>query len=175
MPPAKRDSTPRPLAPSGEPIGYALTRLQQALRAALDDGLGPLGFTLHQVAVMAALKRTPNLSAASLARHCFVTPQAMGELLTGLEKSELIVRTPHESHGRMLPAQLTATGLAALHRCHVVVTDVETRMLSRLTVQEQTALGVSLDRCLEGLRTGGAQPGHRPPGAERAGKRRSPC
>jgi len=134
-----------------EPVGYLLMRVHRALRAMIDDTLRPHGFTMPQVAVMFALGRKSGLSTADLARLAFVTPQAMGEVLAGLEAKGFVIRRAHDSHGRIQPAELTAAGIEARNLCHDVLERAERQMLSDLSSDERRALGTTLERCLVGL------------------------
>jgi DNA-binding MarR family transcriptional regulator len=138
-------------AGSGQPVGYLLMRVHRALRATIDDTLRPHGFTMPQVAVLFALGRKAGLSTAELARLAFVTPQAMGEVLAGLEAKGFVIRRAHDSHGRILPAELTATGIEARNLCHEVLARAERQMLADLSADERHLFGLSLERCLVGL------------------------
>ena len=138
-------------AGSGQPVGYLLMRVHRALRAMIDDTLRPHGFTMPQVAVMFALGRKSGLSTADLARLAFVTPQAMGEVLAGLEAKGCVVRRAHDSHGRIQPAELTAAGMEARSLCHEVLERAERQMLADLSAYERRMLGQTLERCLVGL------------------------
>ena len=135
----------------GQPVGYLLMRVHRALRAMIDDTLRPHGFTMPQVAVLFALGRKTGLSTAELARLAFVTPQAMGEVLAGLEAKGFVIRRAHDSHGRILPAELTPTGTEARDLCHNVLVRAEGQMLADLSADERNMLGRSLERCLVGL------------------------
>lgn len=138
-------------AGSGPPVGYLIMRVHRALRAMIDDTLRPHGFTMPQVAVMFALGRKTGLSTAELARLAFVTPQAMGEVMAGLEAKGFVIRRAHDSHGRILPAELTPAGIEARNLCHEVLAKAETQMLSDLSSDERRMFGHSLERCLVGL------------------------
>jgi DNA-binding MarR family transcriptional regulator len=129
-------------------LGYLLMRVFRALRASMEEAVRPNGFTMPQVAVLLALGHRSGLSTADLARRAFVTPQAMGELLAGLETRGLVVRRVHDSHGRILPAELTAAGLAARQLCHDHLERAEAEMLSGLSTDERKALSGLLERCL---------------------------
>jgi DNA-binding MarR family transcriptional regulator len=134
-----------------EPVGYLLTRVHKGLRSLLDETLGSKGFTMPQVAVLVALWQTPGVPVAQLARRAFVTPQTMGEVLAGMEAKGLIVRRAHKTDGRILPAELTAQGSAALKTCQKQLAAAESRLLSRLSAQEQQQLTRLLKQCLEAL------------------------
>ena len=136
---------------SGQPVGYLLMRVHRALRAMIDDTLRPHGFTMPQVAVMFALGRKSGLSTADLARLAFVTPQAMGEVLAGLEAKGFVRRRAHDSHGRIQPAELTESGMEARNMCHEVLEKAERQMLSDLSGDERRTFGTALERCLVGL------------------------
>jgi DNA-binding MarR family transcriptional regulator len=146
---------------SGQPVGYLLMRVHRALRATVDDTLRPHGFTMPQVAVLFALGRKTGLSTAELARLAFVTPQAMGEVLAGLEAKGFVVRRAHDSHGRILPAELTTAGIEARNLCHDVLASAERHMLADLSADERHMLGQSLERCLVGLCDPAAEAGAR--------------
>jgi DNA-binding MarR family transcriptional regulator len=150
----KRDARDRDQSVSIEPVGYLLTRVHRGLRSLLDETLGAEGFTMPQVAVLVALARKPGASVAELARHAFVTPQTMGEVLAGMEAKDLIARQAHESDGRMLPATLTRSGGVALKACQKHLAAAESRMLSQLSLVEQRSLAQLLARCMEGLEGG---------------------
>lgn len=134
-----------------QPVGYLLMRVHRALRATIDESLRPHGFTLPQVTVMFALAHKSGLSTADLARRAFVTPQAMGEVLAGLEAKGCVIRRAHDSHGRILPAELTQAGIEARKLCHEVLAKAEAQMLSGLSPGERATLGGLLERCLIGL------------------------
>jgi DNA-binding MarR family transcriptional regulator len=141
----------RALTVAGEPVGYLLTRVHRGLRSLLDATLGSEGFTMPQVAVLVALWRTPGVSVAELARRALVTPQTMGEVLVGMEAKGLIVRRAHKSDGRMLPAELTSQGSAALRTSQKHLAAAESRLLSQLSAQQRQQLTQLLKQCLEGL------------------------
>jgi DNA-binding MarR family transcriptional regulator len=134
-----------------QPVGYLLMRVHRAFRAAIDERLRPHGFTLPQVSVMFALAHKSGLSTADLARRAFVTPQAMGEVLAGLEAKGFVIRRAHDSHGRILPAELTEAGIEARNLCYEILARAERQMLSDLSAEERRMLRQSLERCLVGL------------------------
>ncbi len=134
-----------------QPVGYLLMRVHRALRAGIDETLRPHGFSLPQVTVMFALAHKSGLSTADLARRAFVTPQAMGEVLAGLEAKGCVIRRAHDSHGRILPTELTPAGVEARKLCYEVLARAEAQMLSGLAADERETLGGLLERCLEGL------------------------
>src|ERR1700716_3325587 len=91
-------------------MGYAVKRLQQALRARMDGVLEQHGLTMPQYAVLAQLVDRPGASNAELARLSFVTPPTMIRIVTTLEGLGLLTRIDRPSEGRARAAQLTAEG-----------------------------------------------------------------
>ena len=141
-------------ATAGQPegsVGYELKRAQHALRLRMDDVLRPVGLTTPQYAALAALAEAPGLSNAQLARHSFVTPQTMNQILKGLETAGLVRREGHPEHGRVLHAYLTGEGERLREECAGKVAAVEKRMVAGLSSQEQRVLLEALRSCARAL------------------------
>jgi len=134
-------------------VTWLLKQLQGALRAATDEVLAPLDLTASQAAVLSALAYGSQLSNAELARNSFVTPQSMGEILQSLEARGLIVRRPHPSGGRAMPAELTSQGAKQLLAVHLAMREIEERVLRDLEGEDRTRLRQLLERCLASLRS----------------------
>ena len=131
--------------------GYLLKRAQAALHAAMAGVLRGHGATLAQYAVLTALDEEPGLSNADLARRAFVTPQTMNQVLHELEQKGWVTRHPHPGHARILQADLTQAGRAALRACHRAVGVVEEQMLAALSPGERRQLAATLRACIEAL------------------------
>jgi DNA-binding MarR family transcriptional regulator len=83
-----------------------------------------------------------------------MTPQAMSEVIDALETKGLIRRNPHPSHGRMLPATLTAKGRRVLADCERGVDEMEDLMLADLTAHERSAFRKALKYSVRALGAG---------------------
>ncbi len=142
--------TPTCDVPKGD-AGHLLRHLIMALRVHAGENLRPLGFTLPQFGVMMALHLNPGRSNAELARGAFITPQAMGEVLTALEKAKLVRRKPQKGNARILLAELTPAGTKALTACKKAMQGVQGRMFSRLSEENKQQLAALLELCLIGL------------------------
>lgn len=138
-----------------ESVGYELKRVQHALRLAMDGEVRALGLTTPQYAALSVLEREEELSGAELARRCFVTPQTMNGIITGLESAGLVERRAHPTHGRVVQARLTQGGGELLARAHERVAAVEERMVSGLSQSERQGLLSALRSCTEALERGG--------------------
>src|SRR5260370_30114754 len=132
-------------------LPYIIKTIHQAMRARLDDGRRAVGLTVPQVATLVTLKRAGAASSAQRGRAAVVTPQAMGELLAGLEASGLIKRTPDARNGRVQRATLTRAGLRRLERAGLAMARIEARSFSVLRPEERGALRALLERCAAAL------------------------
>ena len=135
---------------------YLVGRIDRVVRRAMGTVLEAQGLSVNQYATLSVLDRRSGLSNAQLARRALVSPQSMNEVLLALEQRGLVRRRAHPDHGRILQARLTAKGRALLARCDAEVHQVEARMVSGLSEDEQAALRGGL---LSSIRTlqGGLQ------------------
>jgi DNA-binding MarR family transcriptional regulator len=131
-----------------------MKRAQHALRNGMDGALRDVGMTVAQYAALSALEAVPGLSGAELARRGFVTPQTMNGILVNLENAGLVVRRPHPEHGRILRSFLTEAGQELVSRAHVVVEDIERRMLAGLGWEDRRRLLEALRSCADALEAG---------------------
>ena len=132
-------------------LGYAVKRLQHALRLRMDDILRPTGLTAPQYAILCAVEAEAGLSNARLARAAFVTPQTMQGMLANLERDGVIGRHADPNNARVRRTELTAAGREMLARAHVLVAGVEQVMVASFGKQEAARLALSLTRCAEDL------------------------
>jgi len=126
---------------STEPrISYAIARLHQLVFASVSELAARHGLTALQFTTLSVLNRhgVP-LSNSQLARRSFMTAQAMHEVIHRLEVDGLIERSPHPSHGRKLPASLTAKGRRVLVSCEAAMATFEESMLKGFTRADRAA------------------------------------
>jgi DNA-binding MarR family transcriptional regulator len=83
---------------------------------------------------------SPGRSSAELARDMNVTPQAMDQMLRGLQDLGVVARPEAVSSGRARPARLTAKGRALLKRAEAAVRVADERILTDLTPIEYREL-----------------------------------
>lgn len=118
-------------------VGYLLKEASSALRLAMEEALRPLGMTITHYSCLELLGQRPGLSSSELARGAFVTRQSMNVLLRTLEEEGHVTRPAEAPVGKVLPTRLTPRGRRLLARASVGVREVEVRMLSGLTEEEQ--------------------------------------
>ena len=145
-----------PAAGTAEPrISYVVARLERAIRVAISARVSPHGLTTLQYTTLSVLDRHgAPLSNAQLARRSYMTPQAMGEVIAALEEKGLIKRNAHPSHGRLLPASLTAKGRRVLDACEDAVDEMENAMLAGLTARERATARKVLTSAVRSLGAG---------------------
>jgi DNA-binding MarR family transcriptional regulator len=113
--------------------------------------LKPVGLTLAQYVALAELERQPGITAATLARACFVTPQAIMVVLKSSEEQGLVVRSTHPRHANVLELNITPAGRELLLTGRRQVEPVEARILAAFTSDELATLQELLIRWIEAL------------------------
>lgn len=124
--------------------GYLIGRADRLIRSAFEEVLADAGMTLPEYTVMSVLASRPGLSNARLARRALVTPQAMHKVIRALEVRGFVSRST--SGGRVLAAELTPAGQAAMRSMDAGVHDAEQRVLAPLSPAERTQLVTLLGR-----------------------------
>lgn len=120
-------------------LGYLLKEASSALRVAMEAALRPLRMTVTHYSCLELLAQRPGLSNSELARGAFVTRQSMNVLLQTLERDGDVTRPAEDRVGKVLPTQLTARGRERLSAATTAVREVEVRMLSGLSSEQQSA------------------------------------
>lgn len=148
-----RSGTARPDGPVASPtLLYLMKQVELAVRAELDELTRPLGLTALQYTALTVLERHPDISAAHLARHSFVTGQSMADMVTSLLNGNLIERHRDPADRRRLVIALTPAGRRLLDRLRPQVAALQDRMLSLLSDAQAAELRHSLELCRQALR-----------------------
>jgi DNA-binding MarR family transcriptional regulator len=140
-----------PAQPRTPSLLYAVKQVELAVRAHLDELLRASGTTVLQYTALTVLARRDGLTTAELARNSFVTPQAMGELVTALERRGLIERRPDPGNRRRLLISLTRAGAELLAELDEPVRGLEERMVAAFTADERAAFADHLNRARAAL------------------------
>jgi DNA-binding MarR family transcriptional regulator len=130
---------------------YAVKQVELIVRSHLDDLLRESAVTALQYTALTVLARRDGLTSAELARNSFVTPQAMADLVTALERNGLIVRRRNPENRRQLLISLTPAGHALLARFDAPVTGLEMRMLEGFDEAERERFRDYLNRARSAL------------------------
>ncbi len=111
--------------------------------------LKPAGLTLAQYVALDALEAEPGITAASLARACLVTPQAMMVVLKAMDEQGLILRSAHPRHSNVLELRLTDVGREALDAGRDLLAPVERRLAAAVSGEDARVLSDLLERIIE--------------------------
>lgn len=140
-----RRSTARTSA--AEPsVGTVLKRAEQAMVRTKNSALKSVGITLAQYVALGELERRPGITAATLARACLVSPQAMMILLKSMEQQGLVARSVHPRHPNVLELHMTDVGREALDAGRKRIDPVERRVLQAFSAKDLGILRALLVR-----------------------------
>ena len=131
---------------------YLIKQVELAVRAELDELARPVGLTALQYTALTVLERHPDLTAAHLARHSFVTSQSMADMVTALLGRGLIERHRDPADRRRLVIALTPEGQRLLDDLRPEAAALERRMLAPLSSTEADQLRHSVELCRQALR-----------------------
>lgn len=121
-------------------IAYLLRQAHASVRLAIDAGLAEAGLTTPQFLVLNLLDAYPGASGAELARIASLTPQTVNLIVRKLEQGQLITRSEHETHGRVLSMELTGAGAKKLRQCKLLADQTEAQILALLDDQAEDAV-----------------------------------
>jgi DNA-binding MarR family transcriptional regulator len=108
-----------------ERLGMLVKQAEQTMIRAKSVALKFVGLTPAQYVALVELDEQPGVTAATLARACLVTPQAMMILLKTMEQQGLISRSSHPRHPNVLELHMTDVGREALQAARERVDPVE--------------------------------------------------
>jgi DNA-binding MarR family transcriptional regulator len=140
-----------PAAPAKEPerLGMLVKRAEQAMVRTKSMALKFVGLTPSQYVALVELEQQPGVTAASLARACLVTPQAMMILLKTMDQQGLITRSAHPRHPNVLELHMTDVGREALREARERVDPIEQRVFSGFSTRDLAAFREYLSRFIE--------------------------
>src|SRR5690348_11675191 len=130
-------------------LGMLVKQAEQAMIRAKSTTLKGVGLTPSQYVALVELDRQPGVTAATLARACLVTPQAMMILLKTMEQQGLITRSSHPRHPNVLELHMTDVGREALQEARERVDPIEERVFAAFSAKELAAFRELLSRFIE--------------------------
>jgi DNA-binding MarR family transcriptional regulator len=132
-----------------QPIGFLIYRVTAVLQPTVAARLQPLGLTLPEFVCLRVLSTAPGQSNAELARYVNVSPQAMNNVLRGLQDRGIVRRPASVASGRALPAELTPDGTTLLKQAEAVVHAADVAALANLSADELHELKQLLARAVD--------------------------
>ena|SRR5690242_4022812 len=133
----RQPRTTREPAPS---FIYVVGRVEQGIRREMRTRLAQCGVSVQEYTALSVLGARPGLSNAQLARRSLVTPQSMIEILTRLERRELVVREPDAQHARILRGHLTKKGRSLLRDANRAVEGIQEQILADVPQRDRAVL-----------------------------------
>jgi DNA-binding MarR family transcriptional regulator len=127
-------------------LGMLVKRAEQAMVRSKSVALKLVGLTPGQYVALVELEQQPGITAASLARACLVTPQAMMILLKTMDQQGLITRTAHARHPNVLELHMTDVGREALREARKRVDPIEQRVFGAFSAKDLVAFRELLSR-----------------------------
>jgi DNA-binding MarR family transcriptional regulator len=139
-----------------ERLGMLVKRAEQVMVRVKSAALKSVGLTPSQYVALFELDQQPGITAATLARACLVTPQAMMILLKTMEQQGLITRSSHRRHLNVLELHVAEVGREALHTARERVDPIERLVFGAFSPKEMVTFREFLSRFIEAV--GGSDP-----------------
>jgi DNA-binding MarR family transcriptional regulator len=130
-------------------FGMLVKRAEQAMIRTKSVALKLVGLTLAQYVALVELEQQPGITAATLARACLVTPQAMMILLKTMDQQGLITRLVHPRHPNVLELHMTDVGREALREARDRIDPIEQGVFDAFSTKELAAFREFLSRFIE--------------------------
>lgn len=134
-------------------LSLLMKRLLTGFRALLETAVEQEGITLAQIRMLNALNDRADVSAAELARICFITPQSMQAVVKRAEAAGWITRAPSPANRRVLTATLTRAGRRVLLRGLALSAKIERHIWADAKSSDLRVIKQSLQTALERLQT----------------------
>ncbi len=132
----------------------AVRDLLLAYKARMEEQLRPTGVTLPQLRLLKAVAQGDEVSAATIARRCHVTPQTLQSMLTRATREGWIIRGTSENNGRIVTASLTRSGKAILKHGLELAGRIEHEIWHGVPLAAMRSLRETLDLCMANLDRG---------------------
>lgn len=137
---------------------YLIKRLETEVTANMIKILGAYEITPSQFIILNFVgDNETDLSSAQLSRRFLMTPQSMNEVVTTLQRKELLERNTDPNHKRILRITLTDKGKEVLEICNAAMDVFEEKLLKKLKVKEKETFRGSIGKILENLKEDGEE------------------
>jgi DNA-binding MarR family transcriptional regulator len=147
---SRQTSRRRQAATAEEPrLGMLVKRAEQTMLRTKSVALKLVGLTPAQYVALVELEQQPGITAATLARACLVTPQAMMILLKTMDQQGLITRSVHPRHPNVLELHITDVGREALREARDRVDPIEQGVFGAFSTKELAAFREFLSRFID--------------------------
>lgn len=132
---------------------YLIKRLETEVTANMIKILGDYDITPSQFIILNFVgDNETDLSSAQLSRRFLMTPQSMNEVVTTLQRKDLLERNTDPNHKRILRITLTEKGKEVLEICNAAMDVFEEKLLKKLKVKEKEVFRGSIGKILDNLK-----------------------
>ncbi len=115
---------------------YLIKRLETEVTTRMIEVLGAYKITPAQFTILSFVGDSEtDLSSAQLSRRFLMTPQAMNEVVSTMQRKALIEKKTDPNHKRILRIRLTEEGQNTLQQCNVAIDLLEEKLLSGLSAE----------------------------------------
>jgi DNA-binding MarR family transcriptional regulator len=116
---------------------YLIKRLETEVTSQMVKILGAYDITPSQYTILSFVgDNKTDLSSAQLSRRFLMTPQSMNEVVTTLQRKELLEKNIDPNHKRILRISLTEKGQAMLTQCNVAMDEFEVKLLEDFSEED---------------------------------------
>jgi DNA-binding MarR family transcriptional regulator len=115
---------------------YLLRIIESAIRSGMEQRLREFQLTDVQYTVLSILDAHDGFTSAELSRSFRVTPQSMSEMITTLERKEMISRHEDPTNRRILRLRLTPYGRSVFEKCDDRIDELEAELFGRLSRED---------------------------------------
>ena len=137
---------------------YLIKRLETEVTANMIKILGAYDITPSQFIILNFVgDNETDLSSAQLSRRFLMTPQSMNEVVTTLQRKELLERNTDPNHKRILRITLTDKGKEVLDICNAAMDVFEEKLLKKLKAKEKEVFRGSIGKILGNLKEEGEE------------------
>jgi DNA-binding MarR family transcriptional regulator len=135
----------------GQGVGRLVALLRHRYRFALARAALPYSLTAPQVSVLLALAESDGAAPTAIATRAHMDPPMVTRLLDRLETAGLLVRERDGRDRRRVRVHLSRRGRALVPHLQPLEGNVEARLISGFSEEEQTALRHFLERLCQNL------------------------
>jgi DNA-binding MarR family transcriptional regulator len=129
---------------------YLIKRVESKIQEQMAAALIAFELTPLQYTVMTFVEdKGVHFSSAQLSRRFLMTPQSMNEIVTILERKELLIKTKDPSNKRILLLSLTKNGKAILEKCNALINNLEKELFANLDETELKLYRMLMRKILE--------------------------
>ena len=116
---------------------YLIKRLETEVTTRMIEILGAYDITPSQFTILSFVgDNETDLSSAQLSRRFLMTPQAMNEVVSTMQRKALLEKNTDPNHRRILRIRLTEKGQQTLQYCNAAMDSFEAVLLKDFSVEE---------------------------------------